>query len=102
MYVTAKGAMPVPVYFYADMVGCDETRFTAPDGTEVLLGIGADGSVVFAETEHSFVMINVRSGSDSADSEGAGVAITSAELESFAKGLNFASIDAAVHGESSN
>lgn len=101
MYVTAKGAMPVPVYFYADMVGCDETRFTAPDGTEVLLGIGADGSVVFAETEHSFVMINVRSGSDSAD-KGAGVEITSAELESFAKGLNFASIDAAVHGESSN
>lgn len=96
MYVTAKGAMPAPVYFFADTSGFEESRCTAPDGTEVLLGLGDDSAVLFAETEHSFVMVNIRSGRLGADSEGVGGAVTLPDLEHFAGSIDFAAIDAAA------
>lgn len=96
MFVTAKGAMPAPVYFFADTSGFEESRYTAGDGVNVLLGLGDDSAVLFAETEHSFVMVNIRSGRLGADSEGVGSAVTLPDLERFAGSIDFTAIDAAA------
>ncbi len=94
MFVTAKGTMPSPVYFFADMDSLEQSDYTASDGSTAMLGLGDDSSVIFAEMEHSFVMINVRSGIKGADSEGIGSAITREDLEYFADSIDFAAIDA--------
>ena len=99
----AKGAMEnLTEAIYLDEM--EDWKYTAADGTEVLLGLGERKALLYVELEHCYVMATIRAGSAGADEEsvisefawnkGTHTAISREDLEYFADSIGFGTIDA--------
>jgi len=87
-----KGTFSDVMLHIGDAARYETWGFSAPGGMPLLLALGPAKSLVIADTGRSFVTINVLSGSGESDDtqflEGADF-ITQADLELFARGINF-------------
>ncbi len=74
----------------------EEWRYTTEDGAEVVIGLGANQSVMSAELENSFVFIFIRSGSENSNPNKNSYfypTVDKVELEAFAESIDFAVLD---------
>lgn len=90
-----KGTMSTSTaYAYLDEF--EEWEYSSADGTQLLLGIGPEKSLLYAGLDNCYVLITVRAGFEGADSEADPVthtAVTRADLEAFADSIDFAGLD---------
>lgn len=87
VYFTAKGAMPVRAGFFANLEEMEQWTLESDGGAGLLLGMGGDYSVVFAESEDGWLLVHLRAGAEAASGENGGAALSRAGLERFALGL---------------
>ena len=100
LYCTVRGTMPGMDRFFADLDGMEQWSFTTPGGVNVLLGAGAEMSVLYAETGSCYILVNIRAGLESAyheaSQDGIHGALTRSDLEGFASGIDFDAIESAA------
>lgn len=99
-FCTVKGSMPLRDRFFADIDSFEQWTFTSGD-TKVMLGAGDDMSVLYAETDNCWIVVNIRAGLESAYHESASPShgsLTRSDLESFASGIDFSCISSPAAG----
>jgi hypothetical protein len=96
-YHFVKGSFTRVGYIFGDTADFEEWTYTTPDGTEVLLAISANKSIMAVNFDKSFVFINILSGTENSDENRTSYGLRPLEksdLEAFANSFDFAALNA--------
>lgn len=94
-YCLAKGAFTRTGYLLADAENYEEWTYTTSNGTDVLLAISANKSIMAVNLDSSFVFVNILSGMENNDGSMSSYdapPIKKSDLEAFADSFDFAVI----------
>lgn len=91
LYLFPKGYLPPYAIVNYDPSSYEEWRYTTAGGTELVLGLGTDRSIITADMEHGFAAVHIRSGTENlAGRDGTGPdTLTKEDVETLAELFDF-------------